>query len=63
MAGASVTNLLVGLPPWVPLGFLVVAAVIAPARWSRTVALSGTLRRSPRRAAGTADRTSTDRPM
>jgi uncharacterized membrane protein len=55
MAGASVTNLLVGLPPWIPLAFLVVAAVIARVRWSRTLVLPGELRRSPRRAVGTAD--------
>ena len=61
MAGASVTNLLVGHPPWVPLGFLVIAAVIARARWSQTIALPATLRRS-RRSAGTADHTSTHRP-
>jgi uncharacterized membrane protein len=46
MAGATVTNLFViDESPWLPVGLLLVSAVIAWGRWSRTRALAARLRR------------------
>jgi uncharacterized membrane protein YphA (DoxX/SURF4 family) len=46
MAGATATNLFViGESPWLPIGLLLVSAVIARGRWSATKALAGRLRR------------------
>lgn len=46
LTGAVITDQFVlEQSPWLPLAFLVVAAVIARARWSRTEAVVGTLLR------------------
>jgi uncharacterized membrane protein YphA (DoxX/SURF4 family) len=46
MVGATVTNLFVlGERPWLPVGLLLVSAVIARGRWSRTEALRPSRRR------------------
>jgi uncharacterized membrane protein YphA (DoxX/SURF4 family) len=46
MAGATVTNLFViGESPWLPVGLLLVSAVVAWGRWSRTRALRPSRRR------------------
>lgn len=46
MAGATATNLFVlGESPWLPIGLLLVSALIARGRWSRTKALAGRLKR------------------
>jgi hypothetical protein len=46
MMGATVTNLFIlGESPWLPVGLLLVSALIARGRWSKTKALTGRLRR------------------
>jgi putative oxidoreductase len=46
LVGATATNLLViDRGPWLPLGLLPVAALVAWARWPQTKTLSGTRRR------------------
>lgn len=50
IAGGGISKLasdpvMVDMSPWLPLALLVVAAVIARARWSRTEAVVGTLLR------------------
>jgi uncharacterized membrane protein YphA (DoxX/SURF4 family) len=46
MVGATITNLFIlGESPWLPVGLLLVSALIARGRWSKTKALTGRLRR------------------
>jgi uncharacterized membrane protein len=46
MVGAAITNLFIlGESPWLPVGLLLVSALIAWGRWSKTKALTGRLRR------------------
>jgi uncharacterized membrane protein YphA (DoxX/SURF4 family) len=46
MVGAAITNLFIlGESPWLPVGLLLVSALIARGRWSKTKALTGRLRR------------------
>jgi uncharacterized membrane protein len=46
MVGAAATNLFViGESPWLPIGLLLVSALVARGRWSRTKDLAGRLRR------------------
>jgi uncharacterized membrane protein YphA (DoxX/SURF4 family) len=45
MVGATITNLFIGESPWLPVGLLLVSAVLAWGRRSRTRALAGRLRR------------------
>lgn len=46
MVGAVITNVAVlDTPPWIPLGVLVMAVLVAWGRWPWTVALAGRLRR------------------
>ena len=46
LVGATATNLLVlGESPWLPIGLLLVSALIARGRWPRTKALAGRLQR------------------
>ena len=46
MLGATATNLFVlGERPWLPISLLLVSALVAWGRWSRTRALAGRLRR------------------
>jgi uncharacterized membrane protein len=46
LVGATATNLFVlGESPWLPIGLLLVSALIARGRWPRTKALAGRLQR------------------
>jgi uncharacterized membrane protein len=46
MVGATITNLFIlGESPWLPVGLLLVSALIARGRWSKTKALAGGIRR------------------
>jgi uncharacterized membrane protein YphA (DoxX/SURF4 family) len=46
LVGATATNLFVlGESPWLPIGLLLVSALIARGRWARTRALAGRLQR------------------
>jgi uncharacterized membrane protein YphA (DoxX/SURF4 family) len=46
MVGATITNLFIlGESPWLPVGLLLVSALIARGRWSTTKALTGRIRR------------------
>jgi uncharacterized membrane protein YphA (DoxX/SURF4 family) len=46
MVGATITNLFIlGESPWLPVGLLLVSALIARGRWSKTKALADGIRR------------------
>jgi uncharacterized membrane protein len=46
LVGATATNLFVlGQSPWLPIGLLLVSAMIARGRWPQTKALAGSLQR------------------
>lgn len=49
MAGATVSNLLIGYSPWVPVGFLILSALVAWSRRRETVRLVARGHRRPPR--------------